>query len=213
VPRRLNAATAVFTALTIGCGALHHPRPLPEPSPGYELRRELASWVVGVREPRIRYTDPSISEIEVVDEVRDAAHLIGVLRSARVFADVDFTRQLDCAPNLELVVRARNDHGPNPKYMWLWPATLTLVMAEEEGVAFTPTSDADAVFEFPYPTTLVIGVLPLLFSPILITGALPTWSFMSPGHVDRDLRSFLLSNADRLKNFARDGTSDDCHAR
>jgi hypothetical protein len=139
----------------------------------------------------------------VLDEVRDAAQLIEALRGTRLFAEVNFAHDLKCTPALELVVRAHKGDRIGPAPLWLWPLTLsTTILNNEEGVAFTPAGDPNAVFEFSYPTTLVVGVLPLLASPVLITGAVPTWSLMSTGDFHRELQLFLLANADRLESYA-----------
>jgi hypothetical protein len=209
---RLSASAACLVALSLGCAAGRHPPPIAEPAGAAELRQALANWVVGVREPEVRYSEPDDPRPDVLDEVRDAGYLVEAFRGTGLFAEVDFTRQLQCPPNMEVVVIARKEERYRPAPLWLWPLTLSLVILNDErGVAFAPAGDPAVVFELPYPTTLVVGLLPLIASPVLITGAVPSWSFASTGGVDKQLELFLLSNADRLRAFARDPDPKECH--
>jgi hypothetical protein len=124
---------------------------------------------------------------------------------------VDFTHQLTCPHNLEVAVLAHEGDRLRSAPLWLLPATLSLVVLKNDrGVAFTPIGDPAAVFELPYPTTLVVGILPLIASPLLVAGASSEWSLTSNGRADADFRSYLLSNAERLGAFAGDPPANAC---
>lgn len=201
--RSLSALLITVAVASMGCAAVRHPAAPTEPLNADELRRDLSRWVVGVREPELRYVDPRASGPDVLDEVRDAGHLIEALRSTGLFAEVDFTRQLDCPPNIELVAVTREQEGIRLGPPWLWALTLSLVaLEEEEGVFFAPAGTPSVTFDFPYPTTLVVGVVPLVASPLLIANAFPTWSYTS--QLDMALERFLLLNVDRLRAVAAD---------
>lgn len=207
------SAIATVLVVLVGCAAGRHPAPMDEPAGAAHLRHDLSSWVVAVREPEVRYSEPDDPKPDVLDEVRDAGYLVETLRGTGLFATVNFTHQLECPPDIEVLVRAHRGDRPRPALLWLWPLTLSLVIVkDEEGVTFSPVRDPGAIFEFQYPTTLVIGILPLIGSPLLITGAIPTWSFMSTGRVDEEFELFLLSNADRLKAFANDPAPEGCES-
>jgi hypothetical protein len=192
--------------LITSCAAVHHPPPMPEPERSQALRQELPRWVVGVREPVVRYSDPDGAGPDVMDELRDSVYLIQRLRRTGLFEAVDFSKQLPCQPDIELVARPREEDPLGPAPLWLWPITLSLViLKDEEGVSFSPASDPSVVFDFPYPTTLDVGILALVASPLLLTGAVPTWSVPVTASDPRDeaLKVFILSNADRLQEVAR----------
>jgi len=198
--RALSALAALVAAL--GCAATHHPAPRAEPERADALRRELAGWTVGVREPVIRYSEPGAPGPDVLDEVRDAGRLVAALRDTSLFADVKLTGDLACPPRIELVVRAHAGERSGPAPAWLWLASLSVsILESDEGITFTPAAAPDELFDFPYSETLVVGVLPALASPVLLSGALPRWSFRTPTPRTRDLELFLLANADRLSRF------------
>ncbi len=200
----MSLVVALVATVATACAAIHHPRPLPEPPNSIALTHEFGEWVVGIREPEARYTEPEDQNPDALDEVRDAVGLIAALRRTALFHEVGFTRQLACTPDLELVVVARRGERTQPVLYWLWPVTLSMAIIEDdEGVAFYPADAEESSLEFAYPTTFVIGALPLLASPILITRLVPTWSTFSRGPLDANLTRFLLSNADRLRPFAR----------
>lgn len=211
---KLSAITTLLVALSLGCAAGRHPPPTAEPVGARGLRHDLASWVVGVREPEVRYSEPDDPGPDVLDEVRDAGHLVEALRGTGLFWEVDFTHQLRCPPDIEILVRAREGDRLRSAPLWLAPLTLSLVIFnDDEGITFTPADDPDEVFEFSYPTTFVVGILPLLASPVLITGAVPNWSFMSTGKTDEEFGLFLLANAGRLRAFAHDPDPKTCRSR
>lgn len=207
--RQVIPLSAVLVALSLGCAAGRHPPSMPQPPRAPELQRSLATWVVGVREPEVRYSDLDGPGPSILDSVRDAGRLIGALRKTHLFADVDFTHQLKCAPTIELAVVVQRGERLREVPLWLYPLTLSLsISREDEGVAFTPASDRTTVFDFRYPTTFVVGLLPLLASPVLATGTVPTWSLLSTGDVYKSFRRFLLSNAERLRPFAHESPSE-----
>jgi hypothetical protein len=200
----LSALAGIVVLLLLGCAAGHHPAPQAAPSGAEGARIQFARWVVGVREPVIRYVEPGAADPSVADEIRQAGHLAGALRGTQLFAQVDFTRQLACAPDLELAVRVRPGDPMRLTSSWYAPLTLSgAILEQDEGVSFTPAEQPAEVFDFPYPTQFVVGILPLLASPALVTGAVPTWSLMGTGDANHELAIYLLSNADRLTAFAR----------
>lgn len=199
--RALSALAVLVTAL--GCAVTRHPAPRSEPERAEALRGELVRWTVGVREPVIRYSEPGAPGPDVLAEVRDAGRLVAALRDTGLFADVKLTGDLACPPSVELVVRAHAGERSGPAPAWLWLATLSIsILESDEGITFAPAAAPDEIFDFPYPETFVVGVLPALASPVLMSGALPRWSFRTPTPRVRDLELFLLANADRLSRFA-----------
>ena len=207
---RLRLTALLLAAFSLGCVATRHPVPLEEPRNDGQARSEFARWVVGVREPMIRYSEPDDEAPDVLDEVEQAAYLIHALRETRLFAAVDFTNQFTCAPDIELVVVPRKGDRLEPAHVWLWLFMLTLVLEEEQGVAFAPADDPAVVFEFPYRTTLAIGVVPLLASPVTLTGLHPNWSLGADPY--RELRAFILSNATRLTPLVVEPRREPCES-
>src|SRR5512139_915815 len=100
---RLSAIATVLV-VSVACAAGRHPAPIAEPPGAAGLRQDLSSWVVGVREPEVRYNEPDDPGPDVLDEVRDAGNLVEALRGTGLFAEVDFTHRLECPPSVELIV-------------------------------------------------------------------------------------------------------------
>src|SRR5262245_7472060 len=100
---RMRALVATCLSMSLGCAAIHHPRPMLEPARSRALSQPLPRWVVGVREPVVRYVDPDAGAPGLVAEVEEATRLVRALRRTGLFAEVDFTRRLGCPADIEIV--------------------------------------------------------------------------------------------------------------
>ena len=173
--RKLATRTALAAAaLLLGCALSKRPA-IPEPDRVAPLQGDLAAvWRVGVREPTIRtgFDQPQVT----LDEIRESARLIGALRGSGLFYEIDFTRQLHCPIDFEVVALRRSTPEFEPWPTWLQLLTLSFGGDSHRGVSFHAAGAPGERIDLQYETGLWVGVTPAVLWPLAFLGWLGDWS-------------------------------------
>jgi hypothetical protein len=211
---RVAALVSLAMLVSVGCLAYHAETPLKlepaPPIPGYER-----TLVVAVREPEVK-VGPSFAEAGRSDaessavRVGRATSLIRSLRASGLYREVDFEKQLSCAPDFVLEVYDNPRLGdPDAPWVFLYLGVIPVPFESDTGHYFSRLGEGAEHFEFPWHETLLVG----WFMPVL--DLFPGWTLRPPPRSQRDdsFRAFLLAHRSELLAGPESATQGSCPSR
>ncbi|MFI5314345.1 MAG: hypothetical protein ACHQ6T_01480 [Myxococcota bacterium] len=174
--RRGLVTRLVVAAVTLLCGCTLTKRPeIEEPEHSAPLQGDRAAvWRIGVQEPALR-TGPDQPKV-ALEEIRESARVIGALRGSGLFYEIDFTRQLHCPIDFEVVALRRSAPEFETWPTWLDVLTLSFRGDSHRNVSFQPAGAPDERIDLQYETGLWVGVTPTVLWPLAFFGWLGDWS-------------------------------------
>jgi hypothetical protein len=206
---RLGARLLAGLAASLVACALTRRPPLADPERVAPLEGDrAATWRIGVREPtpRVGPDQPGVT----VDEIGESAKLIEILRASGLFYEIDFTRQLHCPVDLEVVAVAGGPPGYEPAPIWFELLTLSVRGELHEGVSFHAAAAPEPRIDLRYETGVWAGIAPAVLWPFALFGWAGDWSVVGDGRDEvLTYRSQLLARGGSLAAHVGEG-SDRC---